>query len=88
MCSAYEKRQDETLWPFRRLEATLWNVQIAKSENGKQFEPSQLYQLGTDPPEARKPKKAGGLVITPRLSPDQYRELMVKRFPATVAKQP
>ena len=48
MVAAYRRKQEMILLPLRRIEAATWNVQIAKTKDGKQIEPSALYPLEFD----------------------------------------
>ena len=88
MQAAYLKRQDASLWPLRRLEAAMWNVQSAKV-NGEQFEPFALYPLSIDPPKGKKKQKNNAEPATNgRLSREEYQKMMERRFPQIHSPQP
>ncbi|UFH52549.1 hypothetical protein [Spirosoma sp. KNUC1025] len=52
--TAYRRKQEVILMPFRRLETAIWNVQIAKTKDGKQLAVTDLYPLDLDQIPQRK----------------------------------
>lgn len=58
--TAYRRKQEVVLMPFRRLEAAIWNVQIAKTKDGKQIPVTDLYPLDLDQLPQKKARNQPG----------------------------